>query len=83
MQNKMNKLMPFGIMRLLRIVFGVVAIIQSFFVHDVILAILGLIVAGMAIFNMGCCATNNCNTNYNNKTNNPNQIEYEEVVSEK
>lgn len=70
-------------MRLLRIVFGVIAIIQSFFVHDIILAILGVIVAGMAIFNLGCCGTSGCEANYTSKTNESKQIEYEEVVSEK
>lgn len=70
-------------MRLLRIVFGVIAIIQSFFVHDIILTILGVIVAGMAIFNLGCFGTSGCETNYTSKTNEGKQIEYEEVVSEK
>lgn len=80
----MNKLKSFGYWRLFRIIFGIVAVVQAFFVHDIILGIGGVVVAGMAIFNMGCCGVNGCNNLIkpkNSQTNN--EIEYEEVVAEK
>lgn len=80
----MNKLKTFGYWRLLRIIFGAIALVQAFLMHDIILGIAGTVVAGMAILNMGCCGVNGCSTNFNSKNNNTkHSIDYEEVVSEK
>lgn len=79
----MNKLKSFGYWRLLRIIFGAIALVQAFLMHDIILGIAGIVVAGMAILNMGCCGVNGCNTNLNPKNNSSKEINYEEVVAEK
>lgn len=70
-------------MRMLRLVFGALAIVQAMITLDVVLAILGLVVGGMAFFNVGCCASNGCETNYkkDNTTKQITNVEYEEVVA--
>ena len=81
-QNKMNKLKSWGFMRVLRLIFGAFAIVQAIITLDIVLGLLGLVVGGMAFFNVGCCGTNGCNTNYknNNTKNEIENVEFEEVV---
>ena len=70
-------------MRVLRFIFGGGAIIQALITKDITLGILGIIVGGMALLNVGCCGTSGCDTNLKN-TNSKNEItdvEFEEVVS--
>lgn len=70
-------------MRVLRLIFGGGAIIQALITKDITLGILGIIVGGMALLNVGCCGTNGCDTGLKN-TNSKNEItdvEFEEVVS--
>jgi len=70
-------------MRVLRLVFGAFALVQAIVTMDIVLGMLGLIVGGMAFFNVGCCGTNGCETNYKSDTtkNQITDIEYEEVVT--
>jgi len=70
-------------MRVLRFVFGAFAIVQAFMTLDIVLGILGLVVGGMAFFNVGCCGANGCETNYKKESHNNSitDVEYEEVVS--
>jgi hypothetical protein len=71
-------------MRALRLIFGAFAIVQAIITMDIILGLLGLVVCGMAFFNVGCCGSNGCNTNF--QSNNKNEVidvEYEEVVIKK
>lgn len=71
-------------MRALRLVFGVVAIVQAIISKDIVLGLLGFVVGGMAFFNVGCCSDNSCSNGYkkdNNKKNNDlTDVEYEEVL---
>ena len=79
----MNLLKSWGFMRVLRFVFGAFALVQAMITLDIVLGILGLVVVGMAFFNVGCCGSNGCETNYK-KDDSPKQItdvEYEEVVA--
>jgi hypothetical protein len=79
----MNILKSWGFMRVLRVVFGVYAIVQAIITLDVVLGILGLVVGGMAFLNVGCCGTSGCDIN-NKKDNNKKEIsdvEFEEVVA--
>ena len=79
----MNLLKSWGFMRVLRFVFGAFALVQAIITLDIVLGILGLVVVGMAFFNVGCCGSNGCETNYK-KDDSPKQItdvEYEEVVA--
>lgn len=72
-----------GFMRVLRFGFGVFAIVQAIIALDIVLGILGLVVGGMAFFNIGCCGANGCDTNYKkgNTTKQITDVEYEEVVA--
>lgn len=71
-------------MRLLRLIIGVVALVQSIYNKDVILGIAAFVIGGMALFNVGCCGANGCSTSYSGKTKKDNnEIEFEEVVAEK
>ena len=66
-------------MRVLRLIIGVAVIIQSFIARDIIFAIAGFLVVGMAVLNIGCCGTTGCNTP--KKYNEPiKETNYEEVV---
>lgn len=69
-------------MRLLRLVFGGFAIAQAIITMDIVLGLLGVVVGGMALFNVGCCGTNGCNTDYrsSDNKNEVTNIDYEEVV---
>lgn len=79
----MNSLKSWGFMRVLRFVFGAFAIVQAIITSDIVLAILGLVVGGMAFLNVGCCGTNGCETSYkkDNNTKEITDVEYEEVVA--
>ncbi len=79
----MNTLKSWGFMRVLRFVFGAFALVQAFITLDIVLGILGLVVGGMAFFNVGCCGANGCETNLkkDNHNNGITDVEYEEVVS--
>lgn len=70
-------------MRLLRFLFGALAIIQAIFTLDIVLGILGVVVGGMAFLNVGCCGTDGCETNYKKESNTKKviDVEYEEVVA--
>jgi hypothetical protein len=71
-------------MRVLRLVFGAFAIVQAIITQDIILGLLGLVIGGMSLLNVGCCGTNGCDTNYK-KINDKKEIadvEFEEVVAE-
>ena len=79
----MNSLKSWGFMRVLRFVFGAFAIVQAIITLDIVLGILGSVVGGMALLNVGCCGTNGCETNYKkeNNTKEITDVEYEEVVA--
>lgn len=50
----------FSVIRILRISIGIFAIAQAFIMRDIIVGILGFAVAGLAVFNKGCCSDNAC-----------------------
>lgn len=70
-------------MRLLRLALGAGSLVQAIMTSDIIIGILGLVVGGMAFFNIGCCGVNGCETNYkkDNNTKEITNVEYEEVVA--
>ena len=79
----MNILKNWNFLRILRFIFGGGAIIQAFITRDITIGIIGIIVSGMALLNVGCCGTAGCNTE-TKKTNSKKEItdvEYEEVVA--
>ncbi len=70
-------------MRLLRLTFGAIAIIQSIITFDFVLGLLGLVVGGLALFNVACCGSDGCRTNDKNLNtkNEISDVEFEEVVA--
>jgi hypothetical protein len=78
----MNFLKSWGLMRVLRLVLGIFAIVQAFITLDIVIGILGLGISGMAFLNVGCCGSNGCSTNSNTKISKQQitDVEYEEVV---
>jgi hypothetical protein len=79
----MNLLKSWGFMRVLRFIFGAFALVQAIITLDIVLGILGLVVGGMAFFNVGCCGAKGCETDYkkDNTTKQITDVEYEEVVT--
>ncbi len=69
-------------MRFLRLVMGIIIIVQGIAAKDVLFSIAGLLFTTMALFNAGCCAAGTCYTAKNKNDNNSavKNIEYEEVV---
>jgi hypothetical protein len=49
-------------MRFIRLGLGIAIIIQAAIVKDVLMAVLGILLTAMAVFNMGCCGTGGCST---------------------
>ncbi|MFN8117008.1 MAG: hypothetical protein U0W65_12900 [Bacteroidia bacterium] len=79
----MRDLSSWSFMRILRLVAGAFAIVQAFITVDIVLGVLGLIVGGMALLNMGCCGNGACNTSYKkvNQNSKTIDVDYEEVVT--
>ncbi len=70
-----------NVMRLLRLAIGVWAIVTAIQTGQGALGLLGALVLGMAIFNIGCCGVNGCTPRSSIKTvpKTPAEIEYEEI----
>ena len=76
-------LQGWNFMRIVRLVLGIIIIIQGIIVAETITIILGVLFAGMAVANIGCCGTNGCAVNPGNSIKNKRKINYEEVDSVK
>ena len=75
-------LQGWNVMRILRLVLGVVILVQGIVARDVVTIILGTALGGMALFNVGCCGANGCAVTYR-KNLNEKQISYEELDNRK
>jgi len=70
----------FSLMRLLRLVIGVIGAGQAYLTHDWLLGVAGLFLIGMAVFNLGCCGIGTCGISPKNKAAGPAEaVEFEEV----
>jgi len=73
-----------GFMRVIRLALGVYAMIEAVKAHELLMGMLGLLIAGMALFNM-CCGTQGCGVpivkDTKTKDQNQDEVEYEEVHS--
>lgn len=70
-------------MRFLRLGLGIAIVVQSVMAKDWTLGILGLLFAGMAVLNIGCCGTGGCAAppkKTSETTKEIKDISYEEVV---
>lgn len=56
-----------SVMRVIRIIIGIVALVQSVIQRDITLGIIAGFLLLTAIANVGCCGTNNCSVNFNNR----------------
>ena len=68
-----------SIIRFLRLVIGLVIIIQAVMAGDILFGLAGLLFTGMAVFNAGCCGTRTCAAPVK-KDSSSKDISYEEVV---
>ena len=70
-----------GFMRIIRLFIGGYALVEAFRTSDVLIGIMGTILVGMALFNLGC-STQGCGvpTSRTNTTHSDDD-EYEEVLS--
>ena len=67
-------------MRVLRLVIGIVILVQAFVAKDAIFGIAGLLFTSMAIFNVGCCGTGGCYTPTKKNTETKKDFIYKDVV---
>ncbi|HLV45612.1 hypothetical protein ACKUSY_17370 [Myroides odoratus] len=75
-----NYLRGWNLMRIIRLVLGIVIIVQGIQAQQWMLVALGGLFTLMTLFNIGCCGTGGCNTTYStSKAKNTEDITYEEV----
>ena len=72
-------------MRGLRLLLGVVVLVQSIFAKDLLLGAMSLFLIGMAVLNFGCCGSGGCGVNFNKSKSNKTieDVDFEEVVNKK
>ena len=70
------------LMRLIRTVLSVLIIIQAISIHDIAMSLVGIVLLGMALANIGCCGSGGCATPAYKKGGMKKEefISYEEVV---
>lgn len=75
-----NYLRGWNFMRIIRLVLGIVIIVQGIQAQQWMLVALGGLFTLMPLFNIGCCGAAGCNTTYStSKAKNTEDITYEEV----
>lgn len=72
-------------MRGLRLLLGVIALVQSIIAKDLLLGAISLFLISMAVFNFGCCGSGGCGVSFNKSKSikNIEDVEFEEVVDKK
>ncbi|HPH24095.1 MAG TPA: hypothetical protein PLW32_09440 [Chitinophagaceae bacterium] len=74
-------LQGWNFVRILRLVFGIIILIQGIVQADYLFAFIGVVFAALSVANIGCCGTQACATNIQTKsTQNIKDVSYEEVV---
>lgn len=70
-----------GFTRILRLVLGVIILVQAIQTADVMFGLLGSFLLGQAALNIGCCGVDGCGVPYNNKAQatDEKEITYEEI----
>ena len=74
-----------NLFRILRVVLGVFILVQGIVGKDTFSLVMGLVFAGMAVFNIGCCGAGGCASDNNLKTDKTTteEVTYEEVIDKK
>ncbi len=77
-----NLTQNWGFMRIIRLLVGGYALVEAIRAPDVLIGIMGTVLVGMALFNMGC-GPQGCGvpTNHSKSTHSSDEIEYEEIHS--
>ena len=76
-------LQGWNFMRILRLVLALAILTQGIIARDSMAIILGVVFGGMAAANIGCCGAGGCAVNQHSTINKTEDIQYEEVVSNK
>jgi hypothetical protein len=76
-------LQGWNFMRILRLVLALAILTQGIVARDSMAIILGLVFGGMAVANIGCCGAGGCAVNQSSIIEKTEDIQYEEVVSNK
>lgn len=69
-----------NIIRVFRLLVGIIIIVQAVVSKDFLLAIAGFAFTVMALFNIGCCGTRGCRVSPKQKQTLAKDISYEEVA---
>ena len=71
-----------SVMRGLRLVLGIVALVQAFIQKDITVGLLAVFLLVTAIANIGCCGSNGCAVNFK-QNRKEKEIIYEELDAKK
>ncbi len=74
-----NYLRSWNVMRVVRLVLGVMVVVQGIQANQWLIAGLGALFAMMPLFNVGCCTTAGCSTPIRKVAKENGEITYEEV----
>jgi hypothetical protein len=76
-----NILSNWNFMRALRLILGVIIVVQGFEAKEWMYAFAGILLSGMAIANIGCCGVGGCSvpSRKENISSIQNDITYEEI----
>jgi hypothetical protein len=66
--------------RALRLVLGIVILVQALYIKDGSLGLTGLLFTLMPVFNIGCCGVGGCYVPSKQIEKNPKDVIYEEVI---
>lgn len=81
---KQTILTGWNVFRFMRLVLGLMVLVQSFYLKDVFFGLMGLLLSGLALFNIGCCGVGGCQVNTTrNDQEKTTDITYEEVTGRK
>jgi hypothetical protein len=76
-------LQGWNFMRILRFVLGIAIIVQGIVSKETMTTVLGVVFGGMALANIGCCGMGGCAVNRTPTSNKQEEVQYEEVVTNK
>lgn len=63
---KQQIFLHWSFMRFIRLLLGIIIVIQAVVASDFVLGFIGSLLAAMALLNLGCCTTGVCYTNKKN-----------------
>ena len=70
-------------MRTLKLIIAIAIVVQGISSRDTVTIVLGVLFGGMAVANIGCCGVGGCAVDQGSTNNKAEDVEYEEVVSNK